>query len=186
MAIICLSHTEETTFRDVAGEEEKHALIQYKWWNYHYSNIDSHHNDSVVPCEWEEIVCNELGSITQIWRPSIPPQQPRLVDLNFTAFPNLERLGLYGMGLVGSIPTQIETLRNLTHLYFFDNNLTGTIPTQIGSLGSLIHLNLSYNKLTGESQAFLPHLLINFSPLELMDLSGNKDLVKPFFQLWVL
>ncbi|XP_054820633.1 leucine-rich repeat protein 1-like [Prosopis cineraria] len=85
---------------------------------------------------------------------SIPPQQPRLVDLNFTAFPNLERLGLYGMGLVGSIPTQIETLRNLTHLYFFDNNLTGTIPTQIGSLGSLIHLNLSYNKLTGESQAF--------------------------------
>ncbi|XP_054821051.1 uncharacterized protein LOC129319963 [Prosopis cineraria] len=80
-------------------EEEKHALIQSKWWNYHYSN-DSYHNDLVDPCEWEGITCNEFGSIIGIWKPSIPPQQPRLADLNFTAFPNLKYLALHGMGLV--------------------------------------------------------------------------------------
>ncbi|XP_054821679.1 probable leucine-rich repeat receptor-like protein kinase At1g35710 isoform X3 [Prosopis cineraria] len=157
-------------------EEEKHALIQSKWWNYHYSN-DSYRNDSVDPCEWKEIICNELGSITQISTPSIPPQKPRLADLNFTAFPNLEYIFLDRMGLVGGIPTEIGTLRNLNYLSFFDNNITGAlqnltqlqlldlsgnklsgiIPTQIGSLSNLTYLRLSNDSLTGGKKVMSLH-----------------------------
>ncbi|XP_054821681.1 MDIS1-interacting receptor like kinase 2-like isoform X5 [Prosopis cineraria] len=153
-------------------EEEKHALIQSKWWNYHYSN-DSYRNDSVDPCEWKEIICNELGSITQISTPSIPPQKPRLADLNFTAFPNLEYIFLDRMGLVGGIPTEIGTLRNLNYLSFFDNNITGTIMTQIGALQNLTQLqllDLSGNKLSG----IIPTQIGSLSNLTYLRLSNDS------------
>ncbi|XP_028805059.1 leucine-rich repeat receptor protein kinase EMS1-like [Neltuma alba] len=123
-------------------EEEKRALFQTKWWD--FSN-----NFSDDSCNWEGIYCNEFGSVIEMSQPMITPKDPRLVDLNLTAFPNLQHLGLREMGLIGTIPTQIGALHNLTHLDLSNNNLNGTIPTQIGALHNLTHLDLSNNNLNG-------------------------------------
>ncbi|XP_054780393.1 probable leucine-rich repeat receptor-like protein kinase At1g35710 isoform X3 [Prosopis cineraria] len=113
--VISLSHNTAATIA-----EEKHALLESRWWNTSHGRFNfiiSNH------CEWNGITCNDFGSIIEIQMPRVAAQQPRLGDLNFTAFSNLKILSLIGM------------------------RLTGTILTQIGALRNLIHLNLAYNDL---------------------------------------
>ncbi|XP_054780392.1 receptor-like protein 7 isoform X2 [Prosopis cineraria] len=136
--VISLSHNTAATIA-----EEKHALLESRWWNTSHGRFNfiiSNH------CEWNGITCNDFGSIIEIQMPRVAAQQPRLGDLNFTAFSNLKILSLIGM------------------------RLTGTILTQIGALRNLIHLNLAYNDLVGE----LPSSLINLTRLESLDLTGNN------------
>ncbi|XP_054801376.1 MDIS1-interacting receptor like kinase 2-like [Prosopis cineraria] len=127
--------------------EEKRALLQTKWWN---TSITPYNVSD--PCYWhDEISCNDFGSVTQMSPLQITSQHPRLGDLNLTAFSYLEELELSGMGLTGTISTQIEALQHLRHLGLSYNNLAGTIPIQIEALQNLTHLDLSNNCLTGET-----------------------------------
>lgn len=100
-------------------EDEKHALLQIKWWN--ISNIPYNFSD---PCDWEGIHCNDFGSIVKIIQPMIPLQPRRLADLNFTAFPNLEHLRLQGGLLTGIIHNYIGVFCNLIYLELSCNDLT--------------------------------------------------------------
>ncbi|XP_028800833.1 probable leucine-rich repeat receptor-like protein kinase At1g35710 isoform X9 [Neltuma alba] len=146
-------------------DEEKHALLQSNWFNGSNFNSDD-------PCGWNCITCNDVGSVVSIQLPYEPISiQPRaqLADLNFTAFLNLEGLGVQ-MGLIGIIPIQIGALHNLTYLDLSYNKLTGIIPIQIGALHNLIYLDLSYNKLTG----IIPIQIGALHNLTYLDLSYNK------------
>jgi len=103
--------------------QERQALLHSGWWNDHPNN--SHH------CDWEGISCNEAGSVTGINRTSLKnPSSKELLwihNLNFTAFSNLVYLGLIGMGLRGTIPTQISLPTNLTYLVLSHNRLQGML-----------------------------------------------------------
>ncbi|KAI9120803.1 hypothetical protein K1719_007836 [Acacia pycnantha] len=82
--------------------EEKFALSQSKWWNDHNFSEDS--------CEWEGIYCNHFGRVISISGFVIISGQAQLANLNFTAFPNLERLDLMKIGLIGKVPSSLATL----------------------------------------------------------------------------
>ncbi|XP_027337721.1 probable leucine-rich repeat receptor-like protein kinase At1g35710 [Abrus precatorius] len=148
--------------------KEKRALLQTGWWN-HHPNISNH-------CDWEGIKCNEAGSVTDIFalELSIPPSQEMLEigKLKVTAFPNLVTLDLYGMGLRGSIPTEISTLTKLEFLYITNNHLQGSIPVELGNLTRLCGLSLYNNSLTGSIPSTLSQLvnltflLLSFNQLE--------------------
>ncbi|KAI9112163.1 hypothetical protein K1719_016686 [Acacia pycnantha] len=142
--------------------EEKLALFQSKWWN--------GHNFSEDPCEWVGISCNDFRSIISISPYRLISDQPWLADLNFTAFPNLERLVLNETGLFGTIPSQIGALHDLNYLNFFDNNLSGTIPNQIGALHNLTYLDLSYNNISGT----IPSQIGALHNLTYLDFSNNN------------
>ncbi|KAG2380525.1 MDIS1-interacting receptor like kinase [Vigna angularis] len=98
-----------------------------------HPNISNH-------CDWEGISCNEAESVTEIVRgPLRIPSSKELLwiqNLNITAFPSLLILYLSGMGLRGTIPTEITTLTNLTSLVLSKNHLHG-ISTKNGDLFSI-------------------------------------------------
>ncbi|XP_027907545.1 probable leucine-rich repeat receptor-like protein kinase At1g35710 isoform X2 [Vigna unguiculata] len=146
--------------------QEREALLNSGLWN-DYRNISDH-------CDWKGISCNEAGSVTAIdsWYMKTPSSQELLwIDkLNFTAFPNLEHLRLTGMGLKGSIPTQITTLTNLSYLVLSNNHLHGSIPPQLGNLTQLQVLSLSRNSLAG----FIPSTLGQLINLQYLSLESNK------------
>ncbi|XP_028800805.1 probable leucine-rich repeat receptor-like protein kinase At1g35710 [Neltuma alba] len=143
-------------------EEEKRALLQTKWWD-----LSDNFSD---PCDWKGMYCNEFGSVIEMSQPMITPKDPRLADLNFTAFPNLQHLGLHEMGLIGTIPPQIEALASLTYLDLSHNNILGIIPTQIGALPNLTYVDLSYNKIIGT----IPPQIEALASLTYLDLSHNN------------
>ncbi|QCE02935.1 protein brassinosteroid insensitive 1 [Vigna unguiculata] len=157
--------------------QEREALLNSGLWN-DYRNISDH-------CDWKGISCNEAGSVTAIdsWYMKTPSSQELLwIDkLNFTAFPNLEHLRLTGMGLKGSIPTQITTLTNLSDLVLSNNHLHGSIPPQLGNLTQLQVLSLSRNSLAG----FIPSTLGQLINLQYLSLESNK-LQEEFGNLKVL
>jgi len=119
MAFCMMPELASPTIPPSSINQERQALLNTGWWN-DYRNISDH-------CDWVSIDCNEAGSVIAIYRGEIPSSQELLwIDkLNFTAFPNLEHLRLTGMGLKGSIPTQITTLTNLSYLVLSNNHLHG-------------------------------------------------------------
>ncbi|XP_029124851.1 LOW QUALITY PROTEIN: probable leucine-rich repeat receptor-like protein kinase At1g35710 [Cajanus cajan] len=162
--------------------EERHALLQSGWWNHNLS-ISRH-------CEWVGITCNEAGSVTEIDLYDPPSKELRRIqNLNLTAFPNLVVLDLYGMGLTGSFPTEVTTLKNLTYLYLTHNHLHGSIPVQVGNLTQLVDLCLYNNSLTGSIPSTLgklknlQYLLLSFNRLEgtIPTELGNLTQLKEFY-----
>ncbi|RDX77943.1 MDIS1-interacting receptor like kinase 2, partial [Mucuna pruriens] len=109
---------------------ERQTLLHSGWWN-DYQNISDH-------CAWDGIFCNEAGSVINI-EMIIPPSKElqQIQNLNVTAFPSLVSLTLEGMGLRGSIPTEISKLTKLTYLDLSNNHLQGSIPLELGNLTQL-------------------------------------------------
>lgn len=104
--------------------QERQALLHSGWWN-DYLNISDH-------CYWPGIFCNKtLRSVTDIDSGSMKiPSSKELLwieKLNVTAFPNLVYLHLSGMGLRGTIPTEIGSLRYLASLDLSNNGLQGKL-----------------------------------------------------------
>ena len=79
-------------------------------------------------------------------------------------------LSLRGIGLTGSIPSQLMNLSLLQDLDLSDNNLEGEIPPDFGRLETLRFLNLNNNRLEGR----IPPELGDMPVLMLLDLSNNR------------
>ncbi|CAO2148089.1 unnamed protein product [Urochloa humidicola] len=83
---------------------------------------------------------------------------------------SLEVLHLRENKISGTIPTEIERLRNLKLLYMENNFLTGNLPYSLGRLSNLFFLTLSRNKLSGR----IPLSLGNLSQLSELYLQENN------------
>ncbi len=83
------------------------------------------------------------------------------------------RLALVHNGLKGTIPPQLEHLKDLQYMWLYSNELSGAIPPELGSLPQLRHLALSANGFSGPIPPELG-LLTNLTTLWLPfnDLSG--------------
>lgn len=98
---------------------------------------------------------------------------------------NMNRLGLSGLGISGSLPPQFGTglfAVNLRSIGLADNNFTGGIPSSWGNIQRLDSLNLANNNLSGEVPANIGNMGRVTPELHLLQaliLSGNPDLVGP-------
>lgn len=72
--------------------------------------------------------------------------------------------------LVGTIPTQMSSLKQLSTLALQYNKLTGQIPLSLGNLEKLSRLNLSFNNFSGTVPATLAHI----EHLEVLDIQNNS------------
>ncbi len=82
----------------------------------------------------------------------------------------LRVLHLHDNQLTGSIPPGLGGLSNLNYLYAYNNDLTGSIPEELGKLTSLTHLRLSDNDLNGE----IPSEIGNMSSLAWLHIAQNN------------
>ncbi|XP_047173902.1 LRR receptor kinase SERK2-like isoform X2 [Vigna umbellata] len=82
----------------------------------------------------------------------------------------LQVLQLGDNQLVGNIPTQMGSLKQLSTLALQYNKLTGQIPLSLGTLEKLRRLNLSFNNFNGTVPATLAHL----QHLEVLDVQNNS------------
>ena len=55
-------------------------------------------------------------------------------------YASVTQISLVSQGLVGTIPSSIESLTSLTFIEFGSNSLYGAIPSSIGSMTSLVSL----------------------------------------------
>lgn len=101
------------------------------------------------------------------------PLEANLTDM----YPNISRLGLLQLGLVGEIPTSWQNLRpqQLKDLYLSHNSLNGTLPSWLASrVGQGYTLDLSYNNFTGGTQLLSGVLCASRSPACIRALPSEK------------
>lgn len=134
------------------------------WWSQ-----DGWAGAAGTECEWRGVTCSDDGSTV------------RALDLSYNnligTLPseienlrNLEELLLTGNELRGSIPAGIGSLSKLEVLALDENRFEGSLPASIGSLGSLRVLNARRNALTG----VIPEGIGNLTSLEELVLSDNQ------------
>ena len=98
---------------------------------------------------------------------------------------NMNRLGLSGLGISGTLPPQFGMglqAVNLRSISLADNNFTGSIPETWGSIQRLDSLNLANNNLSGnipETLANAGRVTDELNLLQALILSGNADLTGP-------
>ncbi|XP_024988305.1 receptor protein kinase TMK1-like [Cynara cardunculus var. scolymus] len=81
------------------------------------------------PCKsWLGITCSSDGNITVV---------------NFR-----------GMGLTGTISSDLSSIKMLQRLILADNNLTGVIPNELKDLPNLVEIDVSNNQLYGQIPSF--------------------------------
>ncbi|MED6147364.1 hypothetical protein PIB30_043422 [Stylosanthes scabra] len=150
------------------NNSERHALIQSGWWSHDSINISNH-------CYWYGIVCDHAGSVVEIagWDFNINSKSLQLQSLNLTAFPNLVSLYLSQLGLTGSIPKEIGTLKKLSYLDLSCNNLDGKLPPTLSNLTQLVEFDVSFNALGGTIPSSFGHhweslilLYLHFNQIE--------------------
>ncbi|KAJ1419603.1 Leucine-rich repeat domain superfamily [Sesbania bispinosa] len=131
---------------------EANSILNSRW-----RDISHPHYNVSRRCEWEHtIVCNEAGSITEIY--NFGPYSEAAVQfaaLNISAFHNLEMFVVNGRGLRGTIPAEIGALNKFTYLHLSNNYLKGEIPPSMGNLSLLQSLYISNNNIQGS----IPHEL---------------------------
>jgi len=79
-------------------------------------------------------------------------------------------LNLFKNNLIGTIPPEIEDLKDLKHLSLRENSLSGTIPVEITNLAKLTFLDLGLNELTGS----IPSEISNLTQLTTLQLGANQ------------
>ncbi|KAJ1413622.1 Tyrosine-protein kinase, active site [Sesbania bispinosa] len=144
--------------------EEQEALFQSRWVG--GRNISEY-------CKWNGIVCDQVGSIKEISTSNyfyVPPTELQIQNFNMTAFPNLIRLELSGLGLKGSIPTEISSLTKLRYLDLSSNCLQGELPSSLSILTQLETFKISNNFLTG----VIPPTLGQLHHLTQLSLDSNQ------------
>ena len=145
-----------------ALELEAKALMETRWW------IGTSNGTSLSHCNWYGITCSDGGSVTEIDMAGAHLGD-YMVKLNFASFPNLARLDLSNMTLLGTIPHEIGTLSKLTYLDLSNNNLAGELPISLANLTQLVTFNISYNSISGS----IPKDVGNLKNLLKLDLGSN-------------
>ena len=120
------------------------------------------------PCNWEGITCNNAQLVNHIILKNIG-LIGTLEHFNFSSFPNLLTLDLYGNQLFGTIPPSISKLPELIKLNLSNNGFEGGIPKEIGGLAKLISLSFSRNLLSGS----IPLTIQNLRSLSVLNLGSN-------------
>ncbi|KAA0031484.1 putative LRR receptor-like serine/threonine-protein kinase [Cucumis melo var. makuwa] len=120
------------------------------------------------PCNWEGITCNNAQIVNHIILKNIG-LIGTLEHFNFSSFPNLLTLDLYGNRLFGTIPPSIGKLPELIKLNLSSNGFEGGIPKEIGGLVKLISLSFSQNLLSGS----IPLTIQNLRSLSVLSLGSN-------------
>ncbi|KAF3433158.1 hypothetical protein FNV43_RR24260 [Rhamnella rubrinervis] len=141
---------------DLAVNREAEALLKWKDSLPSQSVFDSwvspiqSSNDSTLltPCKWYGISCNQAGSVTQIDL-SDRGINGTLQNLDFTSFPNLVRLVLYGNHFSGTIPATIGIASKLQLLDLSSNSLHGALPLSLANLTQVSELDISRNNIGG-------------------------------------
>ncbi|XP_027174163.1 MDIS1-interacting receptor like kinase 2-like [Coffea eugenioides] len=144
---------------------EAEALLTSGWWgdsSTTATNISAH-------CQWPGIICNDVGSVTEILLPNCRIQD-ELTNFSFSSFRNLVRLDLSRNGLYGAIPRQIGALSKLTYLNLSSNELEGELPPSLVNLTQLAHLDVSWNLI----DSLNPPCIGNLTNLVTLDLSHNS------------
>ncbi|XP_020222346.1 BRASSINOSTEROID INSENSITIVE 1-associated receptor kinase 1 isoform X2 [Cajanus cajan] len=77
---------------------------------------------------------------------------------------------LYSNNIIGEIPDELGSLKNLISLDLYLNNITGPIPDNLANLKKLRFLRLNNNSLSGN----IPMLLTTIASLQELDLSNNN------------
>ncbi|KAJ9537683.1 hypothetical protein OSB04_030416 [Centaurea solstitialis] len=123
---------------------EAKALLAANWCT--PDNASSH-------CAWPGITCNEEQSVVRI---EVNCERHLYCSyyfdrqwLDFSSFPNLERLSIDDCNLEGRIPEHIGLLSKLSHLSLSGNNISGKLPVSFRNLTRLVALDLSNNSFTG-------------------------------------
>lgn len=137
------------------------------------TSTSSTSTESVIP------VTTTTGDTSEVKTPLIDMTIPSgtIVDMSnrgLTSLPaelfdrtDIERLVLSNNNLTGSLPAEVNKLKNLKFLDLSNNQMTG-LPAELGQLKNLEVINVSNNKLTG-----LPLELGNLNRLQILDVSGN-------------
>ena len=82
---------------------------------------------------------------------------------------SLERMGLWGNQLSGTISTRLGNLKGITYIDMDANMLNGTIPTEIGDMRNIEWLYMNSNEFEGT----IPSELASLTRLERLWLYGN-------------
>lgn len=122
------------------------------------------------PCgrKWEGISCNDsrVTAIILSGTNLIGSLPEDILSLS-----KLQNLDLSNnRGMMGPLPSNIGSLKNLVSLVLVNCNFSGPIPESIGSLHKLTHLFLDINHFTGP----IPHSIGNLANLVWLDLSNNQ------------
>jgi hypothetical protein len=88
-------------------------------------------------------------------------------------------LDLRGLGLVGSLPSEVGALTKLSSLVLSSNNLTNTLPSEVGTLQLLTVLEISSNNINGSLPASI-YRLLNLEYL----LAGNTNVTGTWNFSW--
>lgn len=132
--------------------------------------------------EWRERGNWLSHSPIETWYGIVTDDQNRVTEINLFGLglngsippeieelSELKRLHLGSNRLRGSIPAKISHLQDLETLILADNDLSGTIPREIGQLGNLTSLHLQGNMLTGT----IPPEIGQLTNLEILRLDEN-------------
>ncbi|KAI3934967.1 hypothetical protein MKW92_052729 [Papaver armeniacum] len=169
------SSTHKKLLQVVGIEEEVNALLKWK-----STLVDQNHSilfswklnatsNSMSPCKWYGITCNNEGSIIEVNIAGLGLQDT-LSSFDFSSFTNFVSLNLSRNQLFGDIPPQISNLRKLTHLDLSVNKFSGQISSEVTSLINLLYLDLSQNQISGS----IPQHIGNLYYLTHLRLSSNR------------
>ncbi|XP_044978035.1 LRR receptor-like serine/threonine-protein kinase GSO1 [Hordeum vulgare subsp. vulgare] len=123
--------------------------------------------NSTSLCRWRYITCDSAGHLSEL-NLGGARLNGTLDELDFSAFPHMEKLTLSRNDLHGTIPAGIGNLTSLVVLRIFDNpSLRGAIPRTIGQLKHLVVLELDGLGLGGS----LPGEIGNLTSLENLNLN---------------
>lgn len=132
-----------------------------------YTHLSSHSNNTDMDPFFSALSnCSMLKEL-ELAGLDLGGQLPRGVGLNISS---LLILNLDSNKIYGSIPPNIEKLRNLTLLNLSSNLIGGVIPKEISHLARLQRFILSNNILGGG----IPQAMGNMSSVGLLDLSNNR------------
>ncbi|CAL9072923.1 unnamed protein product [Musa textilis] len=133
-----------------------------------YNVLETWEPNTVNPCKWFHVTCNNENSVTRIdlGHASLSgPLVPQLGQLS-----NLQYLELFDNNFSGEIPGVLGNLTNLVSLDLYSNNFNGVIPASLGHLSKLRILRLNNNSLSGS----IPYSLTDITSLQVLDLSNNN------------